>query len=1106
MPGSLGHLNINLSLDSVQFSKGLNKAKQGAVTFANVTNKSLNSIEQNVQRLNKSVSFADKLFSGNLFVAMPLRNITSLADTYTEIGNRMKLVTSSSVESARAMQAVFDISAKTRQGLNGTAQVYQRFAQNANRLGINQERVAELTEIVSKAVAISGASASSAEAALTQFGQSLASGVFRGDEFNSVMEQTPGLALAIANGLGVTSGELRQMAADGKLSMDVIIPALEKMKDVIDKDFDGMLVPISQSFKNMQTAATKWIGEADKSIGVSNIVSNAILTIADNFDFAAKSALGLAAAFALFKSAPKMQGFIENCANLYNEQQFVAIQRQKVQALASVTKASLQQQTVEYQALKLRSDNLIATQRQIVAEQQLIAIQIQGATVDVRSAGFERINALKAEEIQINKMLSVTEKELLTSKAALKTAYAQNAITQSAAAAGTVRSNIVLNAYRATVRAATAELTMMKVAFMSNPILFGGIIATTLLSFAGYWFDTAQATEEATQKAKDYAKSVEISEESLNKMSVAALRKQQQDLEDSRRVFEQNIAEKQRKVAELNAQLVYLNNGWANYGVDSWYSLKSQAEQSAEIQRELVNIEAELDSSRQDLSDTTDKLTDTQGKLDERLGTGAQQLPNIANKALIFSGTLADLGLEADIAKDKLQAFFDTLYGKGTVAIQNGNNVAAYAADKLSEQYFKDIKNLKHQREIAGLKGEALHRANATKEAADKGYVKAHLARDNVKSKKSGKKEKSFADWKKDWDSFHDEIQRSNASAMGTIDLNQLRMFKQLSEYESKGVMTAKEAADAKLQIEQRYIEERLALAGQYNQAVAADQRYKKAKIDIEELRKGGLLTRDQADTALSDAGWQHWKDTRDKSDLQTAPFDGMKVAIHDFGKEAEDVMGNVANITQRALGGMADALTDFVMTGKADFRGFAQSVIRDTTNMIIKMMILNSLKAAFGDTSFGKFMGWGQTAARGGLIGSLQVPTAMFDTGGYTGHGNRLTPAGIVHKGEYVLTKEATSRIGRDYLDFLNYAGSRGFATGGGVAVPKVPNVHVGGRSPKVSVKVINNGEPTQAEVSTKQNQQGELEITVELMRQIAKSEANAMIQNNFRAGGAFT
>ena len=89
---------------------------------------------------------------------------------------------------------------------------------------------ARLTETVSKAVAISGASAQAADAALVQFGQALASGTLRGEELNSVMEQTPALAKAIAQGMGITVGQLRSVAAEGKITSQEIVKALRNVE------------------------------------------------------------------------------------------------------------------------------------------------------------------------------------------------------------------------------------------------------------------------------------------------------------------------------------------------------------------------------------------------------------------------------------------------------------------------------------------------------------------------------------------------------------------------------------------------------------------------------------------------------------------------------------------------------------------------------------------------------------------------------------------------------------------------------------------------------------------------------------------------------------
>ena len=149
------------------------------------------------------------------------------------------------------------------------------------------------------------------------------------------------------------------------------------------------------------------------------------------------------------------------------------------------------------------------------------------------------------------------------------------------------------------------------------------------------------------------------------------------------------------------------------------------------------------------------------------------------------------------------------------------------------------------------------------------------------------------------------------------------------------------------------------------------------------------------------------------------------------------------------------------------------------------------------------KFANMAAVAAAGANVIS-QIMSVGFASGGYTGDGGKYAPAGIVHRGEYVITKEATSRLGRGFLDQLNYgAPRRGFANGGGVDVPRLPTMAYQPKSSgSIAVKVINNGEPMDATVS-QQSKNGQLEITLELMRKIAQQESGKMLQENMRYGG---
>ena len=252
----------------------------------NIANE-LQNIERNGEYATKSmdaVSVGIRQLVGQMAGIVTVGAAINKMDAYTGMQNRLKLVTESQEQLNLAMSDTFSIAQKTRSSWENVIQVYQRFQDNAKTLNIDMAKTAELTETVSKAVAISGASTEGANAALVQFGQSLASGVFRGEEFNSVAEQAPGLLKAIATGLGVNIGQLRAMANDGKLTSDILVKALSKAKLSVDELFAKTDVTIGQSLQLLSNEVTKFTGEAGKASGVATTLASSIQILANNLD------------------------------------------------------------------------------------------------------------------------------------------------------------------------------------------------------------------------------------------------------------------------------------------------------------------------------------------------------------------------------------------------------------------------------------------------------------------------------------------------------------------------------------------------------------------------------------------------------------------------------------------------------------------------------------------------------------------------------------------------------------------------------------------------------------------------------------------------------
>jgi tape measure domain-containing protein len=222
--------------------------------------------------------------AGILGVAFGVKEVIEASQEYTRLTNRLSLVTTSSEQLAAAQQQLFDIAQRTRAPLAATAELYQRIATNAGALGLTLNEVGQTTETINKLMAISGTSGESAAAALTQLGQAFASGTLRGEELNSVMEQAPALAKAIADGMGVTTGQLRAMGQEGLITSTAVIDALNKQGAAVDEQFKKMTPTIDQAMTQAGNSFVNLVGKLDSATGASKGLATAISEISKSMD------------------------------------------------------------------------------------------------------------------------------------------------------------------------------------------------------------------------------------------------------------------------------------------------------------------------------------------------------------------------------------------------------------------------------------------------------------------------------------------------------------------------------------------------------------------------------------------------------------------------------------------------------------------------------------------------------------------------------------------------------------------------------------------------------------------------------------------------------
>lgn len=207
---------------------------------------SVKSVTENFKTMALQIGTAVGAFSAT-------KELLKMSDTMTNLENKIKAVSESTNDYKKALQGIKDLAISTRSDLAATAGTYQRIAINQKELGISVKTTLRVVEILNKSLKIGGASATEATSALLQFGQALGSGTLAGDELKSLAETAPTLLKALADGIGVPVGQLKAMGAAGKLVSSVVLPALLKAGEKVDKQFAGMKVTFGDAFTTLST-------------------------------------------------------------------------------------------------------------------------------------------------------------------------------------------------------------------------------------------------------------------------------------------------------------------------------------------------------------------------------------------------------------------------------------------------------------------------------------------------------------------------------------------------------------------------------------------------------------------------------------------------------------------------------------------------------------------------------------------------------------------------------------------------------------------------------------------------------------------------------------
>lgn len=230
----------------------------------------------------------DVLARGADWLAGQVGDLTELADAWANVKVEIGLVNDTAGEAADALSEVRGVAQETSSDLGATSSLYAAIRRALKSLGDEQTSSIDLTRTITQSFQISGATAAESSGGIRQLSQALASGQLRGDEFNSVMEQAPRLSQALADSLGVTTGELRAMAEAGELTAQTVIRALTDQAQQIAAE--AALLPdtfarAGQRFMNSLTAVVGGLNEATRA---SELYAAGVDLLADGIVLAAR--------------------------------------------------------------------------------------------------------------------------------------------------------------------------------------------------------------------------------------------------------------------------------------------------------------------------------------------------------------------------------------------------------------------------------------------------------------------------------------------------------------------------------------------------------------------------------------------------------------------------------------------------------------------------------------------------------------------------------------------------------------------------------------------------------------------------------------------------
>lgn len=969
-----------------------------------------------VSSLTRSVSNYASVMVGALAVG----NLVHQADAWNSINARLKLATSSTEEFQFAQKSLFDISQRTTTSFADNANLFTRSSRSLKEYGYSTKESVQFTEALATSFQLSGSSAEEVTSVTTQLSQALAKGVLRGQDFNSVSQSGGRAMVALADGMGVTTGALKAMADGGLLTTDKLVSALIGQLGKLREEYKQLPPTVSGSMQVLNNAFQAWVGGADSSTGSTRALSEAIVFVADNMDGLSATVLTLGAAYAGLKVGQLSKMLLAQ-AGAWRATNAAAIGQARAQldvatAAARRTAANVFAAEAEVTAARFTDAHTAALGRlrlARLADQQATMAQTQAqaannaATAMVGRAGrgllgilggpaglamvagtvaasflLFRDNAEKAGDaaVDLKRPIEELRKEWEALGAAQRRPILEK-LTQEQAEAKK-RAAEILKDMQAIAQGPTGNYSGGK-NFQANQYQRAAASGNFRRGIQG-GVDIDSATQNLVQNIKPTT-------ELTSKLQALAGE------------YQTNIDKIYAAGTQMSALTLVMNNAQgAAEGLGAGLS-KIKPPDASTTDAWMKRIDA--------LKEKTEKLKDPTelGEIN-RLGAkqGLAQTPE--GLALLSQAQAAAKVADASEQAKKSQE-------EAARKAKQATDDAVRQAKQLDDNYSRTLRTLNEQTDVHATKTElakiefeitkgTLSKLDAAKKVD---LQRAAIALDNLNTQKSYK-------------DLMSDVQRQEDSLLATTR----KRFAELNKLKAQGGLTSDQYRDGADAISKA--------------SVGKNTSPTFTGLDASVGGPGGeLIKAVEADKAL--AKWhekelQRQQELFDQKLISEQQYLDRKVEINEENnKKLESIqdaykLGSIAvfaDLTSNA----ADMMKQMAGEGSTAYKVL---FLASKAAAIAQAMVSTEVAAAKA-LELGPIMGIPAASLIRGLgyasVGMIAATAVTgFSEGGYTGNGGKYEPKGVVHGGEFVLRKEVVEQPGmRSYLDQLN---QRGYADGG--------------------------------------------------------------------------